>query len=142
MKYTFSAVVGIIGGALTALLGGWDLAIQTLLIFMAIDYITGLMIAGIFHKSPKTKSGSLSSLIGWKGLCRKGMVLLIVSVAVRLDMLVGTDFIRDAVVIAYCTNEAISIIENAGIIGIPIPKPILNAIDTLKNKEDNNNGNS
>ena len=142
MKYTFSAVVGIIGGALTALLGGWDLAIQTLLIFMGIDYITGLMIAGIFHKSPKTKSGSLSSLIGWKGLCRKGMVLLIVSVAVRLDMLVGTDFIRDAVVIAYCTNEAISIIENAGIIGIPIPKPILNAIDTLKNKEDNNNGNS
>ena len=136
MKYTFSAVVGIIGGALTALLGGWDLAIQTLLIFMAIDYITGLMIAGIFHKSPKTESGSLSSLIGWKGLCRKGMVLLIVSVAVRLDMLVGTDFIRDAVVIAYCTNEAISIIENAGIIGIPIPKPILNAIDTLKNKED------
>ena len=142
MKYTFSAVVGIIGGALTALLGGWDLAIQTLLIFMGIDYITGLMIAGIFHKSPKTKNGSLSSLIGWKGLCRKGMVLLIVSVAVRLDMLVGTDFIRDAVVIAYCTNEAISIIENAGIIGIPIPKPILNAIDTLKNKEDNNNGNS
>lgn len=136
MKYTFSAVVGIIGGALTALLGGWDLAIQTLLIFMGIDYITGLMIAGIFHKSPKTESGSLSSLIGWKGLCRKGMVLLIVSVAVRLDMLVGTDFIRDAVVIAYCTNEAISIIENAGIIGIPIPKPILNAIDTLKNKED------
>ena len=136
MKYTFSAVVGIIGGALAALLGGWDLAIQTLLIFMGIDYITGLMIAGIFHKSPKTKSGSLSSLIGWKGLCRKGMVLLIVSVAVRLDMLVGTDFIRDAVVIAYCTNEAISIIENAGIIGIPIPKPILNAIDTLKNKED------
>ena len=136
MKYTFSAVVGIIGGALAALLGGWDLAIQTLLIFMGIDYITGLMIAGIFHKSPKTKSGSLSSLIGWKGLCRKGMVLLIVSVAVRLDMLVGTDFIRDAVVIAYCTNEAISIVENAGIIGIPIPKPILNAIDTLKNKED------
>ena len=136
MKYTFSAAVGIIGGVLAALLGGWDLAIQTLLIFMGIDYITGLMIAGIFHKSPKTKSGSLSSLIGWKGLCRKGMVLLIVSVAVRLDMLVGTDFIRDAVVIAYCTNEAISIVENAGIIGIPIPKPILNAIDTLKNKED------
>lgn len=136
MKYTFSAVVGIIGSSIAALLGGWDLAIQTLLIFMGIDYITGLMIAGIFHKSPKTESGSLSSLIGWKGLCRKGMVLLIVSVAVRLDMLVGTDFIRDAVVIAYCTNEAISIVENAGIIGIPIPKPILNAIDTLKNKED------
>ena len=142
MKYTFSAAVGIIGGALTALLGGWDLAIQTLLIFMGIDYITGLMIAGIFHKSPKTKSGSLSSLIGWKGLCRKGMVLLIVSVAVRLDMLVGTDFIRDAVVIAYCTNEAISIIENAGIMGVPIPKPITNAIEALKSKGDDDNGNS
>ena len=142
MKNVISGVVGIVGSAITYALGGWDLALQTLLIFMGVDYVTGLIVSGVFKKSPKTKSGGLSSLIGWKGLCRKGMALLIVMVACRLDMLVGTEFIRDAVVIAYCTNELLSIIENAGIMGVPIPKPITNAIEALKSKEDNDNGNS
>ena len=124
MKYTVSAIAGVVGSIITYALGGWDLALQTLLIFMAVDYITGLIVAGVFKKSPKTKKGGLSSLIGWKGLCRKGMALMIVLIACRLDMLIGTEFIRDAVVIAYCTNEAISIIENAGIMGVPIPKAI------------------
>lgn len=136
MKYSISAVVGVVGSLISYLFGGWDLALQTLLIFMAVDYITGLIVAGVFKKSPKTKKGGLSSLIGWKGLCRKGMALMIVLIACRLDVLVGTDFIRDAVVIAYCTNEAISIIENAGIMGVPIPKVITNAIEALKTKED------
>ena len=136
MRNAISAFAGVIGSAITYLMGGWDLALQTLLIFMAVDYITGLIVAGVFKKSPKTKKGGLSSLIGWKGLCRKGMALIIVLIACRLDMLVGTDFIRDAVVIAYCTNEAISIIENAGIMGVPIPKPITNAIEALQSKED------
>ena len=136
MRNTISAFAGVIGSGITYLMGGWDLALQTLLIFMAVDYITGLIVAGVFKKSPKTKKGGSSSLIGWKGLCRKGMALIIVLIACRLDMLVGTDFIRDAVVIAYCTNEAISIIENAGIMGVPIPKPITNAIEALKSKED------
>ena len=136
MKYTVSAIAGVVGSIITYALGGWDLALQTLLIFMAVDYITGLIVAGVFKKSPKTKKGGLSSLIGWKGLCRKGMALMIVLIACRLDMLIGTEFIRDAVVIAYCTNEAISIIENAGIMGVPIPKAIKNAIESLKSKED------
>ena len=136
MKYTVSAIAGVVGSIITYALGGWDLALQTLLIFMAVDYITGLIVAGVFKKSPKTKKGGLSSLIGWKGLCRKGMALMIVLIACRLDMLIGTEFIRDAVVIAYCTNEAISIIENAGIMGVPIPKTITNAIESLKSKED------
>ena len=142
MKNFVTGVIGVIGGTSSYALGGWDFALQTLLIFMAVDYVTGLIVAGVFKKSPKTKKGGLSSLIGWKGLCRKGMALMIVLIACRLDMLVGTDFIRDAVVIAYCTNEAISIIENAGIMGVPIPKPITNAIEALKSKGDDNNGNS
>lgn len=138
MKYSIYTIIGIIGGTLSYMLGGWDLALQTLLIFMGVDYITGLIIAGVFKKSPKSENGSLSSMIGWKGLCRKGVALLIVLVACRLDMLVGTNFIRDAVVIAYCTNEVISIIENAGIMGIPIPKALTDAIDALKQKGGNN----
>ena len=135
MKSTFSIFVGIIGSIITYFFGGWDMALQTLLIFMTIDYITGLIVAGVFKKSPKTRKGGLSSLIGWKGLCRKCMALAMVLIACRLDMLVGTDFIRDTVVIAYCTNELISIIENAGIMGVPIPKTIQNAIESLKSKD-------
>ena len=117
------------------------MALQTLIIFMTIDYVTGLMVAGIFNKSTKTKNGALESVAGWKGLCRKGVALLIVLIACRLDLLTGANLIRDAVVIAYCTNEAISIIENAGLMGVPIPTKLTKAIEALKSKEDDDNEN-
>lgn len=141
MKNIFSTFIGIIGSTLASLLGGWDMALQTLIIFMTIDYITGLMVAGIFNKSTKTKHGALESVAGWKGLCRKGVALLIVLIACRLDLLTGANLIRDAVVIAYCTNEAISIIENAGLMGVPIPTKLTKAIEALKSKEDDDNEN-
>ena len=141
MKNLFSTFVGVIGSSIASLLGGWDMALQTLIIFMTIDYITGLMVAGIFNKSTKTKHGALESVAGWKGLCRKGVALLIVLIACRLDLLTGANLIRDAVVIAYCTNEAISIIENAGLMGVPIPTRLKKAIEALKSKEDDNNEN-
>ena len=141
MKNLFSTFVGVIGSSIASLLGGWDMALQTLIIFMTIDYITGLMVAGIFNKSTKTKHGALESVAGWKGLCRKGVALLIVLIACRLDLLTGANLIRDAVVIAYCTNEAISIIENAGLMGVPIPTRLTKAIEALKSKEDDNNEN-
>ena len=141
MKNLFTTFVGVIGSSIASLLGGWDMALQTLIIFMTIDYITGLMVAGIFNKSTKTKHGALESVAGWKGLCRKGVALLIVLIACRLDLLTGANLIRDAVVIAYCTNEAISIIENAGLMGVPIPTRLRKAIEALKSKEDDNNEN-
>lgn len=119
--------------------GGWGSALTTLIIFMSIDYITGLMLAGIFKKSQKTESGALESRVGWKGLCRKGVTLLIVLVAVRLDMAVGTSFIKDATIIGFICNETISIVENAGLMGVPIPKPIIKAIDVLKSKSEGDN---
>ena len=141
MKNLFSTFIGIIGSTLASLLGGWDMALQTLIIFMTIDYVTGLMVAGIFNKSTKTKHGALESVAGWKGLCRKGVALLIVLIACRLDLLTGANLIRDAVVIAYCTNEAISIIENAGLMGVPIPTKLTKAIEALKSKEGDDNEN-
>lgn len=133
---TILFLTGIIGGSIASYLGGWDSALQTLLIFMAADYITGLMVAGIFHKSDKTPGGGLESRAGFKGLCRKGVVLLIVLVACRLDLLTGTDFIRDSCVVAFVVNEAISIIENAGLMGVPIPAVITRALEALKAKEE------
>ena len=141
MKNILSTYIGILGSIIASLLGGWDMALQTLIIFITIDYVTGLMVAGIFNKSTKTKHGALESVAGWKGLCRKGVALLIVLIACRLDLLTGANLIRDAVVIAYCTNEAISIIENAGLMCVPIPTRLTKAIEALKSKEDDNNEN-
>ena len=101
---------------------------------MCIDYLMGLIVAGVFHQSKKSVNGALESRAGWKGLCRKGVTLLIVLVAVQLDKVLGSDFIRDAVIIGFVANEAISIIENAGLMGVPIPAVISNAIEVLKKK--------
>ena len=108
----------------------------TLAIFMAIDYITGLLVAGVFHTSEKTETGGLESRAGWKGLIRKGVTLLMVLIACRVDMLLNVNYIRDGVVIAFCVNEVISIIENAGLMGVPIPKILSNAIELLRKKGD------
>lgn len=107
---------------------------------MAIDYVTGLIVAGVFHNSGKTENGALESRAGWKGLCRKGVSLLVVLVACRLDLITGTNFIRDAVVIAFVANETISIVENAGLMGINIPPAITAAIEVLKKKSDTDSG--
>lgn len=134
MKTLITTIFGVIGGFITSLLGGWDAALTTLIIFMAIDYVTGLIVAGVFHNSSKTESGALESRAGWKGLCRKGMTLLIVLIACRLDLVMGTTFVRDAVIIGYIANETISIIENAGLMGLPIPAVITKAIEILTKK--------
>lgn len=135
-EITFNAIVGIIGGAISAAFGGWSAALSTLLTFMAIDYISGLMVAGVFKQSPKTDTGALESRAGFKGLCRKGVMLAIVLVAYRLDLAIGVEYIRDAVIIAFIANETISIVENAGLMGVPIPAPLVKAIDVLKQRED------
>lgn len=134
MKQMICSILGIIGSAIAAIFGGWDAGLVTLLIFMGIDYISGLIVAGIFHTSTKTETGALESKAGWKGLCRKGMILIFVLVAYRLDLVIGTTYIRDAVIIAFIANELISLVENAGLMGIPLPSVITKAIDILQKK--------
>lgn len=137
---TICTVLGVAGGALAQAFGGWDTGMTTLLIFMAIDYLTGLLVAGVFHSSPKSESGSLESKAGWKGLIRKGCTLLFVLIGARLDMVMGTTVVRDGVVIGFLLNEVISIVENAGLMGIPLPAALTNAIELLKNKKEGNSG--
>lgn len=134
-KNILISIVGIIGSAIASAFGGWTTGLTTLVIFMAIDYATGLIVAGVFHKSTKTETGTLESRAGFKGLCRKGAMLLVVLVAYRLDLAVGTAYIKDAVIIAFIANEAISIIENAGLMGVPMNDTLKNAIDILQKKE-------
>ena len=142
MKEGICTGIGVVGGVIASLFGGWDAALITLMIFMGIDYLTGLIVAGVFHASEKTENGTLESRAGWKGLCRKGVTLLVVLVACRLDIDIVSNFILDAVVIAFVANETISIIENAGLMGIPIPAIIVKAIEVLRKKaesEENQN---
>ena len=115
---TICAGIGIIGAFIASLYGGWTQGMTTLLMFMAIDYIMGLLVAGIWHKSKKTEDGRLESRAGWKGLVRKGVTMLIVLVAARLDMTIGTTVIRDAAVIGFIANEGISIIDAVGVVDI------------------------
>ncbi len=132
VKTVILSIIGIAGSFFASLFGGFDAALKTLVMFMAVDYITGLIVAGVFHKSKKTKNGTLESGAGWRGICRKGVTLLVVLVACRLDLMMGANFIRDTVVIAFIANEAISIVENAGLMGVPVPEAIVRGIEVLK----------
>lgn len=136
MKQVICTVIGAIGSGIAALFGGWDTGLVSLLIFMGLDYVSGLVVAGVFHKSNKTDTGSLESKAGWKGLCRKCMTLVFVLVAYRLDLVIETNYIRDAVIIAFMANELISLVENAGLMGIPLPAVITKAIDILQKKSE------
>ena len=128
--------VACVGAAITSLFGGWTGAMTTLVILMLIDYITGIIVAGVFHASPKSSGGALSSAVGFKGICRKFVILLIVVVACRVDLLLDTNIIRDATCIGFCANELVSITENAGLMGIPLPRKLVEAIEVLRGDND------
>lgn len=136
LKNTVCAGCGVILSALAQLFGGWDAALGTLLVFMAADYITGMTAAAVFHRSKKTEDGTLESRAGWKGLVRKGVTLAVVLAAARLDAVIGSDFIRDAAVIGFTANEGLSVIENAGLMGVPIPRAVVSAVHVLKERAD------
>ena len=131
MKETICTAFGLVGSFLAALFGGWDSALATLLIFMGVDYATGIIVAAA-GKSPK---GKLSSKVGWKGLAKKCIILLLVLVAAQLDVVLGTPYVRAGVCIAFMCNEVISILENAGLMGVPLPAALKNAVELLQKKE-------
>lgn len=128
--------VACVGAAIASLFGGWNGAMTTLVILMLIDYVTGIIVAGVFHASPKSSGGALSSAVGFKGICRKFVILLIVVVACRVDLLLDTNIIRDATCIGFCANELVSITENAGLMGIPLPRKLVEAIEVLRGDND------
>lgn len=136
MKNAICGILGMVGGAIASAFGGWSAGLTTLLIVMTIDYLSGLVVAGVFHRSPKSEGGALESRAGWQGLVRKGMTLLIVLIGCRLDIMLGIMYIRDALIIAFIINELLSIIENAGLMGVPIPDALKDAIELLKQKNE------
>lgn len=139
VKWGWSLVIGAIGGAWLTVFGDWTMAMTILCVCMAIDYISGLVVAGVFHTSRKSAGGGLDSNVGWKGLARKVATLVIILIAHFVDLLIGTEYIRDAVVVAFTVNEILSILENCALMGVPIPNVLLRGIDVLKQQAGKDN---
>ena len=135
MKETACTLIGLIGSAFCWAFGGWDASLAALTVCMAVDYVSGSLVALVFHRSTKTETGAYNSAYGLKGLCKKGLMLLFVLVAVQIDRVLGTDYARDAVCIGFCANEILSIIENLGLAGIPMPQAITKALEQLQSKQ-------
>ena len=135
MKNYIISTIGVVGGFITSLFGGWTAGMTTLLIFMCIDFITGYIVAIVFKTSQKTESGGVSSAIGYKGLAKKCMILFYLLIGQRLDLTMGTSYLRDTICIGFIVNETISITENAALMGFTPPKVIMNALDILNSKK-------
>ena len=122
--------VAAIGGWLGYFLGGMDGLMIALIVFMALDYITGLMCAMIDNK--------LSSAVGFKGICKKVLILMLVGVANVADIhIVGTgSALRSAVICFYLSNESVSMLENAAHLGLPIPEKLKSVLAQLHGRED------
>ena len=134
IKQTVCAVLGFLGGAVSWAFGGWDAAMAALLVCMGADYLSGSIVALVFHNSSKSDTGSYNSIYGVKGLFKKGLMLLFVLVGVQIDNLLGTAYVRDAVCVGFCCNEVLSITENLGLAGIPLPQAVTKALEQLQNK--------
>ena len=134
MKETLCTVFGLVGSALCWAFGGWDAGLTALVICMSVDYISGSLVALVFHNSRKSETGSYNSAYGLKGLCKKCLMLLFVIVAVQADRLLGGDFVRDAVCIGFTANEILSIVENLGLAGVPMPQAVVKALEQLQTK--------
>ena len=132
MKQYFCTALGCIGAALSWAFGGWDTGLAALLVCMGVDYVSGSVVALVFHNSRKTETGAYNSAYGLKGLCKKGLMLLFVLAAVQMDRIMGVDYVRDAVCIGFCTNEVLSITENLGLAGIPLPQGVRKALEQLQ----------
>lgn len=131
MKEFICSVLSTIGYLLIFLLGGWDIALQCLLIAISLDYVSGLI------KAYSTKT--LSSKIGIRGLLKKVGLLIVVMIGVIIDKVTGgTGAVRTLVIYYFVANEGLSIIENLGVAGVPIPKSIKKALKALKNTEELN----
>ena len=131
IKSIICTAAGGVGAVLGALLGGWSKDLITLMAFMAIDLVTGIIVAAVFKKSTKTESGALSSKVTYKGVLKKICQLFFVVMAHLLDRFLGMHILRSGVIVGFIINELVSIVENAALMGI-VSETIESALDLLK----------
>lgn len=136
VKNGILAAVAAVGSFFARAMGGWDAVMAVLIALMAADYLTGVLVAAFWKRSNKSISGTLSSSAGFKGLCKKGMILLLVWLGVLLDKALDANYIRTAVVLFFVGNEGLSVFENLGLMGVPLPGFLVRALEALRDKAD------
>ena len=136
IKNCVLAAMAAVGTFIANALGGWDAAMKLLVAMMAVDYITGWLVAAVWHRSPKSVSGALNSNAGFKGLCKKGAILLVVWIGTMLDSTYGGAYIRTAVILFFIGNEGLSVLENLGLMGVPYPKFLNKMLEALQEQGD------
>ena len=136
--YSALGALSAAGSVLAQSLGGWDTMLQVLVTLMAIDYALGVVLALVWKRSNKTADGSFESRASVKGLFRKCGILLCVLIAARLDPLFGSEgYIRGTVILSFLANEGLSVVENLGVMGLPMPQVLKDAFLALRDKESN-----
>ena len=130
------AAFAFIGSFVANALGGGDAAMLVLVALMVADYITGVLVAAVWHKSSKSSSGTLNSVAGFKGILKKCAILALVWIGVLLDNATGANYIRTAVVLFFIGNEGISLLENLGLMGVPYPAFLRKALEALHDQGD------
>lgn len=136
MKNAVLATLAAIGSFIANLLGGWDAALTVLVCCMVIDVLMGLAVAAIFHKSPKTEGGLISSTASFKGMTKKVIVLILVGLAAQLDKMLGADYIRNMAIFFYIGSEGLSILENMVLMNVPFPAFIKRLLEVMRDKGD------
>lgn len=133
MEEKIKLLVSFIFSIIIKMLGGWDIWLMALITVMILDILTGL-IKAILMRSNKSESGGLSSASMFRGGIKKVFILLMVALGTVLDIIISPDdvFIRIMVVSYYIANESLSILENVGACGVPLPKVLYKILDSLK----------
>ena len=126
------ATIAAIGSAVAHALGGWDAAMALLVSLMMADYLTGVLVAMVWQRSNKSTTGALDSKAGFKGLIKKGMILMLVWLGLQLDEAMGANYIRTAVILFFIGNEGLSLLENLGLMGVKYPAFMKRALEALK----------
>lgn len=130
------AALAALGALIANALGGWTADMKALVFMMGADYLTGILVAALWQRSDKSRTGALDSKAGFRGLCRKGVILLVVWLGVLLDEALGVSYIRTAVIFFFMGNEGLSLLENIGLMGVPFPDFLKKALEALRDKGD------
>ncbi len=125
-----------LGSLVANTLGGWTADMKVLVFMMGADYLTGVLVAALWQRSDKSRTGALDSKAGFRGLCKKGVILLLVWLGVLLDEALGVSYVRTAVILFFLGNEGLSLLENIGLMGVPFPAFLKKALEALRDKGD------
>lgn len=134
-KKSILMILGFIGSWIIEQMGGWSIPLQVFFWCIVIDSIAGYIVAGVFHKSPKTKNGKLYSQAMFKGMIKKFMYICMIILGRQIDLLLTVNYIANGMTLGFIILDMTSIIENVGLMGITLPKVLKDSLELLSKEK-------